>query len=175
MTLTGLVVTLRDENVRRVLNAAKDESSEGDPTTLQSTTDALEGNSAFRAINSDSERTYLKNTAEALASGKLGELLGVEDEVGAESEQASESLSDESINDCIQTFVTPIKERFPRFFDECPPQEGEFLVGWADKHLLTNERIIVFPESGAGEQARAVPLGTVVNYESTASSRPSPI
>ena len=98
------------------------------------------------------------NTFVGFNSGRFSKLSEIKFETSAE-----DSTID-PVKDVLKILIQPIEERYASFFDDYPPEDFEFIIAWADQHVLTNKRMIIFPSNDGKRASRSIRLNEIESY-----------
>ncbi|MDE2232245.1 MAG: hypothetical protein KGJ95_09340 [Candidatus Omnitrophica bacterium] len=113
-----------------------------------------------KALNA-SRAQYAVNTFRAYARGFMKDLLRMNDKPSVE-----------NFDEIVSTFygtdkqagIPNLKEQLQALFSKCPPGEGEFLIGWADRVVMTDKRIIITSQGAQPVVEHEVQLQDIEDY-----------
>jgi hypothetical protein len=118
----------------------------------------------------NSKALYAVNTFRAFASGWMDYLLSEGNAQGSEATVGVEQF-EEFVNDYCQSQV---QEQIPHhaaqldaFYRASSPRDGEFLVGWSERIILTSQRLVLLTEGAQPQVLADVPLSEVQEYSAS--------
>ena len=152
-------ITLHTDSMRMILEATR----KGLIPKKTLPEDELKRKSSEFVKNADntSRATYAINTFRAYASGFMKDLLGIDDDISINDFDEIVSFL---YNTNKQDGIPNLGEQLNAVFSECPPSEGEFVIGWADRIVVTNHRMILTSEGKPPTIEHEINLNDVEHY-----------
>lgn len=113
-----------------------------------------------KAVNA-SRAQYAVNTFRAYARGFMKDLLRMNDKPSVKD---FDEIVSTFYNTQKQAGIPNLKEQLQAVFSKCPPGEGEFLIGWADRIVMTDKRIIITSQGAQPVVEHEVQLQDIEDY-----------
>jgi len=106
---------------------------------------------------------YAINTARSYKSGLM---LSLKDPDNKVPENQRKEILKQGPVETYQEFslISSNSAQMNMFFEQCVPGECEFLIDYADRHILTSERLIVLSEGNKPGIQTVIPIVDVLNY-----------
>jgi hypothetical protein len=117
-----------------------------------------------------SKALYAVNTFRAFASGWMDYLLSDGNAQGSDAtvgvEEFEEFVTDYCQNQ-VQKEIPHHAAQFDAFYRASSPRDGEFLIGWSERIILTSQRLVLLTEGGDPQILADVPLSEVQEYSAS--------
>jgi hypothetical protein len=160
--IENVSVTLHGETVESMIARSAADLTPGgmtNPDELERKVDEF-----LDTVGDTPRARYAVNTFKAYASGIMEELIQLEDEV-------SLGEFDETVNEIMgpmkQDGIPHLEAQLAAALDTNPPVEDEFLLGYADRVVLTNRRVIVTSEGAQPHVEHVLALDEMRSFTST--------
>ena len=162
MEIENISVTLHNESMRLILASLR--KGFVDQGTIPA--EQLDKKcAAYLSFDKNNSAQYAVNTFKACAKGYMNQLMGMNDT------KATISDFDDIVNEVTgihtQDGIPNLKYQYQAFFDNCPPKEDEFIIGHADRLILTNERMVITSEGTEPRIAHDIPIKDIASYSTT--------
>ncbi len=168
--ISNAAATLNTAVVRRVMERLKRNPLPAHSLDLGGLKEKEKG--LLDSVPSRSQALFAINTFRAHARGYFDYLTNDKDLLDRPGE-ATAPL--EQFSDFVQEFIkTQVQEKIPNhaaqldaFYAGFTPDEGEFIIAWADRIVLTSNRLVLLTEGGQPKIIADIPIVRVLSYEAS--------
>lgn len=157
--IKNVSIVIHQDAVRQTLQVLKRGLGPGDPLPEDEIQKKAE--EFLKKAGNASRAQYAVNTFRAYARGFMKDLLRMNDKPSVKNfdELITAFYSTEK-----QAGIPNLKEQLQAVFSKCPPGEGEFLIGWADRIVMTDKRIIITSKGAQPVVEHEVQLQDIEDY-----------
>lgn len=168
--ISNAAATLNSAVVRRVMERLKRGPLPSRDLDLSGLKEKEKG--LLDAVADRSRAFYARNTFRAHARGYFDYLTSDRDPLDRPGEATAQG---EQFSDFVQEFIkTQVQDKIPHhaaqldtFYANCTPKEEEFMIAWADRIVLTSNRVVLFTEGSQPKILADIPLSSVLSYEAS--------